>query len=414
MTSNELEAYEAPGGVQIFDQQSAPNRVMEQLQQHANAMSLALDLARKMCNTDLVPKIYKNNPENGTAAILYGMEIGLNPIQSLQNIFTVHGTPAIGARTMVALVKSKGYQVWTVESFDESVTVSGRVRGDEHVTTSTWTIERAKRAGYVPTPKGDDSQQRPEVQSDWVTVTKTFNGRSYESLVGNMKYITDPQAMLYAKAASEVCRKIAPEVLLGLPHSVEDLQSEPEPVQAESTRVDAQQSDGWQGRLGVGAGETKPSWKDRVVVNETEPVTPDAETGTEPAKTETEAPGNGTTERTKEAPKKRASSAKAQAKPAEKTDAEPDAHPAPESAEPDTEQAKKPSYTIPKDAATDDQLARLGELLDIEKLPDSAAKLEWINSTFTTAYINARQMTSKQAKEAIDYLAGAQAKDAQQ
>ncbi|OZF33168.1 hypothetical protein CH296_11065 [Rhodococcus sp. 14-2496-1d] len=401
MTTNDIAPYEAPGGVQIFDQQSAPNRVMEQLQQHADAMSLALDLARKMCNTDLVPRMYKNNAENGTAAILYGMEIGLNPIQALQNIFVVHGTPAIYARTMVALVKARGYSVWTVESTDESVTVSGRARGDAHETTSTWTIERAKKAGYVPTPSTEDSQRRPDVKDDWVTVTKTYNGKSTVSIVGNMKYVTDPQAMLYAKAASEVCRRIAPEVLLGLAHSAEDLQSEPEPIQATST-VDRPEPKnvGWQDRLGVSAPAPEKSI-------EPEPVTD------QKAEVAKSAPETETPEPPKEAPKKRATSAKSQAKPAEKMDDQPAEPASDQSAEPEQPQAK-PSYTVPKDAATDAQLKRLGELLDIEKLGTSAEKLEWINSTFTTAYINPKQMTSKQAKEAIDYLAGEQAKEAQQ
>ncbi|OZD65125.1 hypothetical protein CH263_13355 [Rhodococcus sp. 06-1059B-a] len=405
MTTNEVAPYENPGGVQIFDQQSAPNRVMEQLQQHADAMSLAFDLATKMCKTELVPKIYRNKAENGTAAILYGMEIGLNPIQALQNIFVVHGTPAIYARTMVGLVKSKGYQVWTVESTDESVTVSGRARGDDHETTSTWTIERAKKAGYVATPT-EGSQFRPDVKSDWVTVTKTSNNGSYESIVGNTKYVTDPQAMLYAKAASEVCRKIAPEVLLGLAHSAEDLQSEPEPVQAQSSRGPAQ-SDGWQDRLGVGAGAQKQSgWQDRVVVNETEPDAP-----AEKAEKDEAAPEP---EPAKDEPKKRAPAAKTQAKPTEKTEPVKASEPSDDGAKQDTAQAKAPSYTIPKDAATAEQLTELARLLDEDGgAPTPEAKLDWINSTFTTAYINARQMTSKQAADAIKFLSATPAAGSQ-
>jgi outer membrane biosynthesis protein TonB len=405
VTTNDIAPYEAPGGVQIFDQARSSNRAMEQLQQHADAMSLAYDLAVKMCKTALVPSLYKGNAENGTAAILYGMELGLTPIQSLQQIFVVHGTPAIYARTMVALVMSHGHSVWTTESSDTSVTVHARRADDQrsgidNVTTSTWTIERAAQAGYVPTPT-EGSQRRPGVQSDWVTVTKSYNGRNTTSIVGNMKYITDPQAMLYAKAAAEVCRKIAPDILLGISQSAEDLQSETEPVQATAS-VDRPEPTnvGWQDRLGV----TAPAPEKSI---EPDPVTDQKAAEPKPA------PETGTPEPPKEAPKKRATSAKAQAKPAEKMD-EPPAEPASDaSAEPEQPQAK-PSYTVPKDAATDAQLKRLGELLDIEKLGTSAEKLEWINSTFTTAYINPKQMTSKQAKEAIDYLAGEQAKEAQQ
>ncbi|NKS14651.1 hypothetical protein GS580_27720 [Rhodococcus hoagii] len=52
----------------------------------------------------------------------------------------------------------------------------------------------------------------------------------------NKKYDTDPQAMLYAKAATEVARKIAPDVLLGIAHSREELELDA-PVLATSERV---------------------------------------------------------------------------------------------------------------------------------------------------------------------------------
>lgn len=182
------------------------------LMDHAKAMGAAYDLAEKMCGTQLVPSIYRGKPEDGTAAILYGAELGLTPIQSLQQIFVVHGTPAIYARTMVALLKRRGFKIWTESSTDESVTVMG-VAPDGTAEASTWTIERATKAGYVPTI--DEK-------------TGKFKTNSKGNLIGNEKYLTDPQAMLYAKAAAEVCRKLAPEVLLGI--SVDD-----EPVEEESS-----------------------------------------------------------------------------------------------------------------------------------------------------------------------------------
>lgn len=171
-----------------------------QLAQHAQAMDTAFKLAEAMCGTALVPSIYRGKPQDGTAAILYGAELGLTPIQSLQQIFVVHGSPAIYARTMVALLKRRGYKIWTDESTDESVTVFGQAP-DGTAEASTWTIERATKAGYVPTI--DEKTGKYKLNS---------NGK----LIGNEKYLTDPQAMLYAKAAAEVCRKLAPEVLLGI------------------------------------------------------------------------------------------------------------------------------------------------------------------------------------------------------
>ena len=176
---------------------------MAELMKQAEAMSAAHKLATVLCNTAMVPATFKGKPDDAAAAILYGAEVGLKPQQALQQVFVVHGQPAIYARTMVALLKAKGYKFETVESSDESVTVHGvSPRGEEE--TSTWTIQRAEKAGYTK----------------------------------NAKYKTDPQAMLYAKSASEVARKLAPDVLLGIKYTAEDL--ELEPVKATATRMDVQ------------------------------------------------------------------------------------------------------------------------------------------------------------------------------
>lgn len=165
------------------------------LRQHVAAMADAKMLADALCDTEMVPAAYRGKPGNAAAAILLGMELGLEPIQSLQNIFVVGGKPSIYARTAVALVKAQGVVVQTVSSSDESVTVSATDPRTGQVEVSTWDLGRAERAGYI----------------------------------GNKKYTSDPQAMLYAKAAMEVCRKIAPDVLMGIPYAREELEMEAAP-----------------------------------------------------------------------------------------------------------------------------------------------------------------------------------------
>ncbi|MBF6135852.1 hypothetical protein IU501_22945 [Nocardia otitidiscaviarum] len=198
---------------------AAPDPI-DNLMRYSQAIEVAYDFADKLCRTALVPDRYRGKPADGAVAILYGAELGLNPIQALQQVFTVHGTPAIYARTMVALLKNRGYRIYTVDTSDDSVTVAGRsAKGEEEE--STWTIQRASRAGYVPTIDGRTGKYKTNA-----------NGK----LIGNEKYLTDPQAMLYAKAAAEVCRKLAPDVLLGIAYTVEDLESEP--VRVESERAD--------------------------------------------------------------------------------------------------------------------------------------------------------------------------------
>ena len=171
------------------------------LMRQAEAMDAAHKLATVLCNTQMVPQTFRGKPDDVAAAILYGAELGLKPQQALQQVFVIRGQPAIYARTMVALLKGKGYKFKTVESSDESVTVRGVAPSGEQES-STWTIDRAKKAGYT----------------------------------SNKRYQTDPQAMLYAKAASEVSRRLAPNVLLGIKYAAEDL--ELEPVKMNATRQD--------------------------------------------------------------------------------------------------------------------------------------------------------------------------------
>lgn len=180
---------------------------LELLVKQAKAMDAAYQLATTLCNTQMVPQTFRGKPDDGAAAILYGAELGLKPQQALQQVFVVHGQPAIYARTMVALLKAKGFTFETVATSDESVTVRGTSPRGE-VEEATWTIDRAKKAGYT----------------------------------NNKKYNSDPQAMLYAKASSEVCRKLAPDVLLGIRYTAEDL--ELEPVKMQATRTDRPASGG--------------------------------------------------------------------------------------------------------------------------------------------------------------------------
>lgn len=156
----------------------------------ADAARAAASLGTALASTSFVPRDFRGKPEECAAAILLGDEIGLTPLAALRSIFVIGGTPGMYARTMVAVVQSLGHEVSTVTDTPTKVTVKGRRRGTDEWTTVEWTTERARRAGYT----------------------------------SNRKYETDPQAMLYARAASDVCRRIAADALLGIPHSVEELE----------------------------------------------------------------------------------------------------------------------------------------------------------------------------------------------
>lgn len=166
------------------------------LAERAKDLVAAYQFGEALAKTSFVPKDFKGRPDEAAAAILLGDEVGLSPMQSLRSVYVISGTPAMYARAMVALVMSHGHQVWTEEDTPAKVTVCGQRRGSERVERITWTHDRAVRAKYT----------------------------------SNSKYTTDPQSMLYARASSDVCRRIAPDVLLGLAYSVEEMELSEEPT----------------------------------------------------------------------------------------------------------------------------------------------------------------------------------------
>lgn len=189
------------------------DQALDRLARQADAMVAAHKLGTALARTAMVPEIYQQYPagkpeneyaaDNATAAILYGAELGMSAIASLQNVFLVKGKAAVYARTMAAQVIAAGHQLSEVEAKDDSVTWMGR-RGDTGIEfTATWTIARATQAGYTT----------------------------------NAKYKTNPIEMLRAKCQAEVCRTMAPEVLLGLAYSREELEMENPPVRVKSERI---------------------------------------------------------------------------------------------------------------------------------------------------------------------------------
>ena len=204
--SSDIATQEYPGAAPMEMPQMQYSPALQTMQSHMQAIDSAYHIAKVMCSTNLVPKSYKNHPEDGAAAIMYGMELGLNPIQSLQQVVVIQGKPTIEARTMVALLKMRGYKFETVESSTQRVTVRGvSPRGETEE--STWTMDRVSKAG----------------------------------LMKNALYSKIPEQMLYARAATEVCRRLAPDVLLGISYAKEEMDIDmPDtgPVSAQAERLD--------------------------------------------------------------------------------------------------------------------------------------------------------------------------------
>lgn len=177
---------------------STAYEVSTDLASWAGAMGDAMTLAKGLAGTAFVPSHFQGKPADTAVAIMKGAALGLDPVAALESIYVISGKPALYARSMVALVLARGHEVWTEEADATSVTVRGRRHGSSHVEESTWDVARVKAAG----------------------------------LDRNRQYAAHPEAMLYARAAADVCRRIAPDVLAGLSYGVEELQEPAVEVQA--------------------------------------------------------------------------------------------------------------------------------------------------------------------------------------
>lgn len=102
-------------------------------------MNEAMKMATMIANSQLAPKSYRNKPEDTMVAMMMGNEVGLNPMQSLQNIAVINGRPAIWGDAMLALVQSNPAFGGIKEVFDHQAWVATctvwRKGGEKHTVT---------------------------------------------------------------------------------------------------------------------------------------------------------------------------------------------------------------------------------------------------------------------------------------
>jgi hypothetical protein len=109
----------------------------------------AMEFAKIIASSDMVPKDYVNKPGNVLVAVQTGAELGLKPMQSLQGISVINGRPSIWGDAMRALVISHPeFEDLHEDKQDTYCTVTLKRRGRSAVV-STFTVEDAKKAGLA-------------------------------------------------------------------------------------------------------------------------------------------------------------------------------------------------------------------------------------------------------------------------
>ncbi len=204
-TAETREAEPAPLLHEIIDRMSA----IEAKQSRPSPVQLRTweeieRFAEKAARSGMVPKDYVGKPDAIVIAVQLGSELGLPPMQSLQNIAVVNGRPSVWGDALPALCRASGMAAYIKEGFrgeGDGLTYwcEAKRKDDPNPVRGEFSVADAKRAGL------------------WKTEAKvTKRGRDGPYEVDSGPWYSYPQRMLQMRARGFCLRDAFPDVLKGL------------------------------------------------------------------------------------------------------------------------------------------------------------------------------------------------------
>lgn len=120
-------------------------------------MTEAIEFSKFLSTSTHIPKDFQGNPNNILVAIQWGYEIGLAPMQALQNIAVINGRPSLWGDSMIAVCKAhpdwRGISETYIEEEDKAVCIVKRhVHGEIEETRSEFSYKDAQRANLTNKP----------------------------------------------------------------------------------------------------------------------------------------------------------------------------------------------------------------------------------------------------------------------
>lgn len=167
----------------------------------------AVKFSHMLADSDFVPKDFKGKPGNCLIAMQWGAEIGLKPLQSLQNLAVINGRPALWGDSVIAIVRGSPVCEYVIENDDGHTAFCKVKRRGEPEQVRTFSMDDAKAAGLA-------GKQGPWVQY--------------------------PKRMRQMRARAFALRDVFPDVLRGLPVAEEVMDAPPERHMGQAERVEQQ------------------------------------------------------------------------------------------------------------------------------------------------------------------------------
>jgi len=107
----------------------------------------AMQFSELMAKSTMVPRQYQGKPEDILVACQWGAEIGLSPLQALQNIAVINGKPSVYGDAALALVQASPVCEDIQESIEGETAICTALRRGRKPVTARFSVDDAKRAG---------------------------------------------------------------------------------------------------------------------------------------------------------------------------------------------------------------------------------------------------------------------------
>lgn len=157
------------------------------------SLAARLEYADELAKSNLLPAAYRGKSENVLLAMEYGTALGVPPMTAIQGVHVIEGKPTLSADLMAALVRREGHKLRM------GVTRDGETR-----------------VGWAELVRDDDPDFTFRTEWTWQRATNA-------GLVNKAVWKRYPEAMLKARAVTEVIREGASEVLHGMAYTPEEL-----------------------------------------------------------------------------------------------------------------------------------------------------------------------------------------------
>lgn len=124
----------------------------------ANSLDQAMQYAKLIADSDLAPKDYKGKPGNVLVAVEMGKEVGLSPMQAIQNIAVINGRPSIWGDAAIGLVRAhkhcESIREWLEGNLKDGTLTAfcGSKRKGQDEEIRSFSIDQAKKAGLWGKP----------------------------------------------------------------------------------------------------------------------------------------------------------------------------------------------------------------------------------------------------------------------